>query len=85
MLVAVAHRNSLSVGGWNNCGEVTLSLFVDLFLDVSLSIATSGTSSSGDFISLLFVACRDNASAACCLISLRCTTSKSNSDCQRHH
>lgn len=73
-------KNAASNGGWSDCSEAAQSSFVDVSPDLCVSIASSGMSALRGLISLPFVASCNNASAAWCLIPLRCTKSKSNCD-----
>lgn len=63
MLFTNACRNSANVGGWNDCVEVTTSLFVDVYSSVYASIASSGMSSSNGHVFSQIVASSDNALA----------------------
>lgn len=74
------HRNSVSISGWNNCGETALSSFGDVSSGVCASITSGEMSCSSELLFSPFVVSSANAFAAWCLVAERCTSLKSNFD-----
>lgn len=80
---AYTRGNTVNAGGWNNCSDAMLQLFVEVSLGLHASVASSQMSPSSRIVSFPIVVSRDKASAAWCLTSAWCTISKSSFENRR--